>query len=161
MSEGDQGEICRLKGILNGSAPRREDLVPLLQEIQRSLGYISRQAMIRVAEYLAIPPSEVYSVVSFYNQFRRQPLGKNHLQVCQGTACYLQGGGLIGESFARELEIGIGETTKDGLFSLDEVACLGCCNVAPVVKADGEIYPRMTSGKVEEVLINLKNKGEN
>lgn len=152
------GETLHLELLLKKYRPERENLLPLLQEIQGQLGYISRETMERVAEFFHLPPVEIYSVVTFYQQFLRKPSGRNPIHVCMGTACYLQGGGLIQESFARELNIKVGDKTEDGLFSLGEVACLGCCHVAPVVKIKDQIYPRMSPEKAEEVLINLREK---
>lgn len=111
-----------------------------------------------VAQFFHLPPSEVFSLVTFYNQFRRKPPGRHPIHVCLGTACYLMGGTLILDAFSRELQIQKGDTTEDRRFSLDATACFGCCNVAPVVKINDQIYPRMTPGKVEEVLINLRDQ---
>ncbi len=141
--------------------PGRENLLLLLQEIQEKVGYLSREAMESVAHFFHLPPSEVFSVVTFYNQFRRKPLGRNPVHVCLGTACYLLGGRLILDAFSRELQIERGNTTEDRNFSLDATACFGCCNVAPVVKINSQIYPKMTPGRVEEVIINLRDKDKN
>lgn len=138
--------------------PERENLLPVLQEIQERVGYLSRGAMESVAQFFHLPPSEVFSLVTFYNQFRRKPPGRHPIHVCLGTACYLMGGTLILDAFSRELQIQKGDTTEDRRFSLDATACFGCCNVAPVVKINDQIYPRMTPGKVEEVLINLRDQ---
>lgn len=137
---------------------KREKLVIILQEIQEKFGYISKESLEKVAEHLGISPAEVYSVVTFYKKFRRNPPGKYPVNVCLGTACYLMGGELILSAFMRELNIKLGETTEDGLFSLDKSACFGCCSVAPVIKIKEEIYPKMTPAKVEEIIVNLKSK---
>lgn len=151
----------QVEEILESVHPGRENLLPVLQEINERVGYISKESMEKVAYFFHLPPSEVYSIVSFYKRFRRKPLGKNPIHVCLGTACYLLGGKLILDAFARELQIGSGDTTQDELFSLDVTACFGCCNVAPVVKIHDQIYPKMTPGKTEEVLINIKDKKGN
>lgn len=140
--------------------PERENLLLLLKEIQKEVGYLSRETLEKVANFLGLPPSEIFGVVTFYNFFRRTPPGRNIIQVCLGTACYLQGGQLILDAFSRELQIKKGETTEDRNFSLDSAACFGCCNVAPVVKINSCIYPKMTPGKVEEVIIRLREKEE-
>jgi NADH-quinone oxidoreductase subunit E len=141
-------ESKQIEEILRRSHPERENLLPVLQEIQEKVGYLSREAMESVAHFFHLPPSEIFSIVTFYNQFRRKP-------------CYLLGGNLILDAFSRELQIGRGDTTEDRSFSLDATACFGCCNVAPVVKVNSKIYPKMTPGKVEEVIINLRDKDKN
>ncbi len=151
-------EPRQIEEILRRYYPEREHLLPVLQEIQEKVGYLSREAMENVAHFFHLPPSEVFSIVTFYNQFRRKPPGRHPIHVCLGTACYLLGGNLILDAFARELQIKKGETTEDRAFSLESTACFGCCNVAPVVKINGRIYPKMTSGTVEEVIINLRDK---
>ncbi len=151
MEESEQLEL-----ILAKSSPEREYLLPLLQEIQDSIGYISRKTMERTACFFRMNPSEIYSVITFYKKFRTRPLGENSIHVCMGTACYFLGGSLIAEAFTRELKIEDGDTTEDGKFSVGLAACFGCCNVAPVIKIKDRIVPRMTPGRVEEVIINLQ-----
>ena len=138
----------------------RKNLIPLLQEIQRGLGYLPKKAMQEISDFLAIPKVEVWGVATFYNQFRFVPLGKYHTVVCMGTACHLAGGKLILAALERELDIKVGETAKDGNFSLERVACIGCCMLAPVTVIGNKIYPRMTPFKVEEVLIPYKQEAQ-
>ena len=109
-----------------------------------------------VADFLGIPGSTVYGIATFYNQFRFTPLGKQPVRVCMGTACHMAGGQLVLEAVARELDIEVGGITPDHEFSLDRVACVGCCALAPVVVVDDSVYPRMTPPKVEEVLVFIK-----
>lgn len=151
-------ESKQIEEMLGGYPSERENLLPVLQEIQEKMGCISKESMERVAHFFHLSPSEIYSIVTFYKKFRRKPLGKYPIHVCLGTACYLLGGKLILDAFSRELHVETGDTTEDQTYSLDVAACFGCCNVAPVVKIDNEIYPRMTPGKVEEVMINLQSK---
>ena len=139
--------------------PDRKDsrrLISLLQEVQRKLGYLSPEAMLAIAEFLEISGSTVYSVATFYNYFRFTPLGRYPVKVCMGTACHMSGGKLVLEAMARELDIEVGSITSDHEFSLDRVACIGCCALAPVVAIDDTVYPRMTPPKVEEVLVSIK-----
>ncbi len=150
----------QVEEILGRHCPERENLLPALQEINERVGYISKEIMERVAHFFHLPPSEIYSIVTFYKRFRRKPLGKNPIHICLGTACYLLGGKLILDAFSRELHIEAGDTTEDKTFSLDVAACFGCCNVAPVIKIENQVYPKMTPGKVEEVLINMGYQGE-
>jgi len=112
--------------------------------------------MQEIARFLEISQVEVYGVATFYNQFRFVPLGKHHIRVCMGTACHLARGKLVLEALERELDIKVGETTKDANFSLERVACVGCCMLAPVMVTGDKIYSRMTPFKVEEALIPYK-----
>ncbi len=114
--------------------------------------------MQEIARFLEISPVEVYGVATFYNQFRFVPLGKHHIRVCMGTACHLARGKLVLEALERELAIKVGETTKDANFSLERVACVGCCMLAPVMVTGDKIYSRMTPFKVEEALIPYKQE---
>jgi NADH-quinone oxidoreductase subunit E len=138
----------------------KKDLIPLLQEVQTKLGYLPKKAMQEIAEFLGMPEVEVWGVATFYNQFRFVPLGKYHTMVCMGTACHLAGGRLILEALERELDIKVGETAEDGNFSLERVACIGCCMLAPVVVIKDKIHPKMTPFKVEEALIPYKQEAQ-
>jgi NADH-quinone oxidoreductase subunit E len=146
----------QLDEILTEDKQEKRRLISILQEVQQRMGYISAEAMLRIAAFLDIPSSTVYSVATFYNQFRFTPPGKHPVNVCMGTACHMAGGQLVLDAMARELDIEVGGITEDREFSLDRVACLGCCALAPVVTIDGSIYARMTSPKVEEVLVSGK-----
>jgi NADH-quinone oxidoreductase subunit E len=145
-----------LVDILTPNKKDRRHLISLLQQVQYKLGYISREAMLAIAEFLDIPGSTVYGIATFYNQFRFIPLGKHPVKVCMGTACHLAGGKLVLEAMARELDIQVGSITPDREFSLDRVACVGCCALAPVVVVGDSVYPKMTPPKVEEVLVTIK-----
>jgi len=114
--------------------------------------------MQEIARFLEISQVEVYGVATFYNQFRFVPLGKHHIRVCMGTACHLARGKLVLEALERELDIKVGETTKDANFSLERVACVGCCMLAPVMVTGDKIYSRMTPFKVEEALVPYKQE---
>jgi len=139
--------------ILEKHGKENNALIPLLLEIQKGLGYLPKEGMKRVASFLGIRPIDVWGVATFFNQFRLSPLGRNHVKACMGTACHLAGGRSVLEALERELEIKVGETAKDGNFSLERVACIGCCMLAPVVVIKDKIYPKMLPFKVEETLI--------
>ena len=134
----------------------RSSLISLLQEVQTRFGYLPREAMQEIARFLQIPGSAVYGVATFYNQFRFTPLGRHPVKVCMGTACHMQGGRLISEALERELDIEVGGITEDEEFSLDRVACIGCCMMAPVMVIGEAVYPKMTPLKVEEALTQFK-----
>ena len=131
-------------------------LIPALQEIQRFYGYISRESMVAVAEGLGLPESEVFGVASFYSQFYLEPRGENMIRVCQGTACHVRGADKILAAFAESLGIEPGETTPDKKFSLERVACLGACGLAPVAMIGEKTYGRLTAEKVSEILAEYK-----
>lgn len=146
--------------ILGRYEKHKKNLVPLLQEVQTTLGYLPGKALQGIADFLEMADVEVWGVATFYNQFRFVPLGKYHTTVCMGTACHLAGGRLILEALERELNIKVGETAGDGKFSLERVACIGCCMLAPVVVIKDRIHPKMTPFKVEEALIPYKQEAE-
>ncbi len=138
-------------------AGRRENLIPILQEIQDSRGFIPENAVSAVAEYLEMPAVKIYSVATFYNEFRFDPGGRYHIQVCQGVGCQVDGSERIRRELSRVLGVRPGETTDDGMFSLEWVPCLGACQAAPVVSVNGKMYPSVTTRKVKELVEQLKN----
>lgn len=146
----------RINEILSQCERDRRRLIPVLQLVQDTFGYLPEQAIDEVASHLKMTDVQVYGVASFYNHFRFIPLGKKPIQMCMGTACHMVGGGLVLEALERALGIKVGGITEDGEFSLDRVACVGCCGLAPVMVIDEKIYPRVTPTKVDEALVNLK-----
>ncbi|NTU48022.1 MAG: NADH-quinone oxidoreductase subunit NuoE [Syntrophobacteraceae bacterium] len=130
----------------------RDNLIPILQDVQDCLSYLSPEAVERIARHLGLSENDVFGVATFYAQFRFHPPGKHHVKVCQGTACHVRGSGLILESVVRRLGIAAGETTEDGNFSLERVACFGSCALAPVVVVDERVYGRMTARKTEKLI---------
>jgi NADH-quinone oxidoreductase subunit E len=144
--------------ILSSHKKEKKNLIPLLQEVQTRLGYLPKKAMQEIAGFLEVAEVEVWGVATFYNQFRFIPLGKHHTMVCMGTACHLAGGKLILEALERELDIKVGETAADGNFSLERVACIGCCMLAPVTVIGNKIYSKMTPFRVEEALIPYREE---
>ena len=132
----------------------RDSLIPLLQEIQEETGYISEEAIVKIGKQLKLPTSKIYGVATFYNQFRFEPKGKYHIQICRGTACHVLGSSTVLEKLEKYLKVKAGQTTRDKVFSMEVVACLGACGLAPVVTINGEFYANAT----EEVLINKLNE---
>ncbi|WP_418792534.1 NADH-quinone oxidoreductase subunit NuoE [Phosphitispora sp. TUW77] len=132
-----------------------EQLLPILQAVQGKLGYLPAVAMKMVAAAVEIPEVYVYSVGTFYNQFRLNPPGKHQIKVCMGTACHMTGGDIIMDSFERRLEIEEGETTEDREFSLERVACVGCCALAPVVLVNEEVEAKVRPTRVDGILLGL------
>lgn len=141
--------------ILESRGTARASLIPILQGAQEKLGYLPRLAMKKVAEALQLPEVEVYGVGTFYNQFRLNPPGKHQIRVCMGTACHMMGGHIILESFERRLSISEGETTPDREYSLERVACVGCCALAPVVVVDEKVEARVSPIRVDGILLTF------
>lgn len=146
--------------MLSGIGRERAKLIPILQVIQERHEYLSREAMEMVAGHLQISSSEVYGVATFYNQFRFHPPGKHQIRVCLGTACHVVGGDIILENFERKLGIRDGETTADREFSIERVACVGCCALAPVAIVDDIVQANMAPSKVEGILLGFEIQRE-
>jgi NADH-quinone oxidoreductase subunit E len=138
----------------------RSKLIPILQLVQQKLAYLPGEAIHLVADHLNISSSEVYGVATFYNQFRFNPPGKNPIRVCLGTACHVKGGDIILENFERKLEIKEGETTPDREFSVDRVACVGCCALAPVALVGETVHGHMQPSKVEGLVLRTRLEKE-
>lgn len=131
-------------------------LIPVLQETQDLFGYLPEDAMKEIASTLKIPFSEVYGVATFYSQFKLKPRGKNIIRVCSGTACHVRGGPKILDVIEEELNIKSGETTSDLCFTIERVACLGACGLAPVMMVNDETYGRLTKDKITDILKDFK-----
>ena len=138
--------------IERGYIGEQADLIPLLQKIQETYDYLPREALRKTARALRISENEIYGVATFYAQFRFVPRGQHHLKVCLGTACHVKGGEQMLEIMQRRLGIHPGETTADGRYDLERVACLGCCALAPVVTLDHKTYARMSVLKLQGIL---------
>jgi len=121
-------------------------------------GYLSRDSVVRIGRHLGLPTSKVYGVATFYNQFRFQPQGRFHIQVCRGTACHVKGSAKVLETVERCLKIRAGETTRDGLFSLEVVACVGACGLSPVISVGGEIFAGVKPEAVKGILDSFRKK---
>jgi NADH-quinone oxidoreductase E subunit len=139
---------------------KRDSLIPLLQEVQEACGYLSRESVVRIGKRLGLPASKVYGVATFYNQFRFQPIGKFHVQVCRGTACHVKGSASVLETVKRTLNIEPGQTSRDGIFSLEVVACIGACGLAPVMCINGEFHASLTPDSAKEILGGYRRKAE-
>ena len=139
---------------------KRQNLIPVLQTVQKRLGYLPREAMTEIASYLDIPDIDVYGVVTFYNQFRLNPPGKHSIRVCLGTACHMKGGYITLDAWKRRLKIGPRETTEDREFDLDTVACVGCCTMAPVTVVDDKPEGRVEPTRVDGILLAFEQERE-
>ena len=127
-------------------------IIPILQDVQDLLGYIPKTLIPFIGEKIKVPPAKIYGVATFYAQFRLQPVGKHIVMVCVGTACHVNGAKIVGDAVSEYLNIKEGETTPDGLFTYEKVACLGCCSLSPVMMIDGQVYSMLTPEKVRKIL---------
>jgi NADH-quinone oxidoreductase E subunit len=138
----------------------RDSLIPILQEIQEHDGFLSSAAIIKTARMLRIPTSRIYGVATFYNQFRFEPKGKYHIQVCRGTACHVLGSSTVLLELEKHLKVKAGQTTRDGLFSIEVVACIGACGLAPVISVNGEFYANVTGERIRKIADEYRQKEE-
>jgi len=157
LLEGEKDIILAcVNDVIGSNSKNREDLIPILQKVQAKLGYLPVLAMEKIAEGLQIPAADIYGLATFYNQFRLKPPGKHQVKVCLGTACYMVGGDITLESFERRMEIKEGETSPDRLYSLERVACVGCCTMAPVVVVDDQVEGKVTPTRVDGIMLALQ-----
>ncbi len=136
----------------------RDALIPILQEVQEQQGFLSKEAVVQIGRHLKLPASKIYGVATFYNQFRFQPKGKYHFMLCRGTACHVKGSQRLLASIVKLLSLQPGQTSRDRLFSLEVVACMGACGLAPVVSVNGEFYAKVTPRKLAEMIQECRQK---
>ncbi len=149
----------QIDSILEKYTNPEESLIAVLQDVQASEGYISREAVEYITEKTGVPSSRIMGVASFYAGFRLKPVGKYRIMVCMGTACHVNGAERVGDTVKRELGIEAGDVTDDGLFSWEEVACLGCCSISPAMMINDTAYGKLTPDKVVSI-INSIREGE-
>ena len=149
-------DLRAMREILGRHEYEEGALIPVLQEAQADYGYLSREAIGLIAKSLRLSPAQVYAVATFYAQFHLTPRGQHLIRICTGTACHVRGSPQIHVVLANEFGIADGETTPDGLFTLETVACLGACGLAPTMVVDGETYGTMTIAKVRRLLKSLR-----
>ncbi|MBE9469388.1 MAG: NADH-quinone oxidoreductase subunit NuoE [Bacteroidetes bacterium] len=135
---------------------KKGNLIPILQGVQTTYGFIPHEAFIKLSDEIGLKLNDLYGVATFYAQFRLHPGGKHIIKVCHGTACHVQNSDGITDALKEELKINDGETTKDNLFTLESVACLGCCSLAPVMMIDGETYGKLDNAKAVKIIREIK-----
>lgn len=145
-------EHLRFYELLKEYKGQQGALIPLLQKTQSIFGYLPEPALERIAESLKLPLSQIYGVATFYSQFRLKPQGRHVVKVCQGTACHVRGAARIMERLQKELKVKSGETTEDLRFTVESVACLGACGLAPVMMVDDNAHGRLTPDLIPEIL---------
>jgi NADH-quinone oxidoreductase subunit E len=151
MEQAFQALLDQWKGV-------KGNVIPLLQKTQEIFGFLPEDAMRRIADVTGKSAAEIYGVATFYAQFRFTPMGKHVMKVCHGTACHVQGADSLDTVVEQKLGVAPGATTPDGEFTVERVACLGCCSLAPVVMIDGEVYGRLTGDKLGKIVAAVGNK---
>lgn len=146
----------RVHSLLQHHPRDPEYLIPILQDVQEAIGYLPTTAMVQIGRHLGLRSTQVYGVATFYNQFRLEPVGSHVIHLCRGTACHVRGSARLLQAFEAELGVKAGRTTRDGLFTLQTVACLGCCGLAPVVMIDEQAYGRLEPKQVAKILRTYK-----
>ena len=147
-----------LKEIYETYKPEKDNLIQILNEVQEHFGYIPKYTQEQLSEFLKMPMAEIFGVITFYSRFTLEPKGKYTISVCLGTACFVKGSQKILDRLKERLGIEAGETTEDGMFSLDETRCVGACGLAPVFTVNGEVYGKATVQKLDQVLDELQAK---
>lgn len=146
-----------IKKVVEKWRNKKGSLVMILHEIQNAYGYVPRETSLELSKYLDVPLAQIYEVITFYNYFKLEKPGAHRISVCMGTACYLKGAPVILQELKELLDVEEGHNTKDGLFALDVVRCLGCCGLAPVMMIDGKVYGKV---KKEEIMNILSEYGK-
>jgi len=149
-----------LSEVLSSYEGKRDELIPILQQVQEEFGYLPEEAMLGIARFTGVPESAVYAVATFYAQFRFTPIGRNHIMVCRGTACHVRGAPRILEKLQKQLGIEEGETTEDREYSLETVACIGACGLSPCITINKQVEAKMTPKRVTELLRTGSGNGD-
>ncbi|MBQ7728166.1 MAG: NAD(P)H-dependent oxidoreductase subunit E [Clostridia bacterium] len=159
MSHLSEAAVGKINEICDRHANEKTPLMMILSDIQREYGYIPLEVQRIVSAKTGIPVSEIYGVVTFYSFFSLVPNGKYVIGVCLGTACYVKGAQLVIDKFSELLNIKPGETTEDGMFTLDALRCIGACGIAPAISVNGKVYPKMTVDRVASVIKEYRDQG--
>jgi NADH-quinone oxidoreductase subunit E len=158
---GGSQDLSLLDPIIQKHKGKKGNVIPLLQGAQELFGFISKAAFIKLSRETGIPLSDMFGVATFYAQFRMNPVGKNIIKVCHGTACHVQNAVEITEALEEMLKVKDGETTEDRFFTLESVACLGCCSLAPVMMIGDQTYGKLTGNEAVKIVKNIRLVGNN
>ena len=161
IEENDGVDLSTMNPLIDKYRSKKGNLIPLLQGTQEIFGYIPREAFIKLNHDLGLKLSDMYGVATFYSQFRLSPVGKHIIKVCHGTACHVQNAPKITYAIEETLKIKDGETTEDAMFTLESVACLGCCSLAPVMMIGDETYGKLDGKKSVKVVKNIRLSEQN
>lgn len=160
MTRSRKKGLSGIADILAKYPANRGSLIPVLQDIQQDFGYLSEEAVAELERRMGISANEIYGVATFYTQFRFSPPGEHTILSCQGTACHVRGGQQILKELEQRLGTTAGQTTADGKFDLERVACLGCCALAPVVAVDGKVHAQVTARKIPSIISRCTGEGK-
>ena len=152
MNCGDMKIHEETKKILENYPREKDRLIGVLNDVQERFGYVPHEAQVEISEYLGLSLAEIYGVITFYSRFTLEPKGKYKISVCLGTACFVKGSQALLDRARERLKIEPGKTTEDGLFSLDDVRCVGACGLAPVFMINDEVYGNATVKQLDEVI---------
>ncbi len=139
---------------------QRDNLIPILQDMQDAFGFLSEEAIVKVGKYLDIPTSQIYGLATFYNQFRFEPQGKYHIRICNGASCHVHSNAILIKELQKQLGIKDKEITKDGTFSLQETTCMGACGSGPVLSVNDKYYTQVNLNRLTEIIKYYKNLEE-
>ncbi|MGI6200843.1 MAG: NADH-quinone oxidoreductase subunit NuoE [Christensenellales bacterium] len=159
MSNEMKDKFEQLQQIIDAHKDQEGPLMPIMQQTQDLFGYLPMEAMDKIAESLGIPMTDVYGVATFYSQFGLKPLGKYKVGLCMGTACYVKGANQVHTRLLEELGVPSGTTTDDGLFTMVDTRCLGCCGLAPVMMVNDDVYGRLTPDDIPGILEKYRQQG--
>ncbi|MGI6145228.1 MAG: NADH-quinone oxidoreductase subunit NuoE [Clostridia bacterium] len=157
-SEKKEDKFAFIDSIIERYKEQRGAMIPILHSIQQKFGYLSEEVQAYVAEKMGVPLSEIYGIVSFYALFTTQPQGKYKISVCMGTACYVRGAGIVLDELEKQLGVRVGETTKDGMFTLEACRCLGACGLAPVLTVNEHVHGRLTKDDVTDLIKKYRDE---
>ena len=152
-------DFSRVDEIIEQTSNKKGALIPVLQKVQKVYGYVPEESIERIADGLHVYPADVYGVLTFYSQFKLKPRGEYIVRVCAGTACHVKGSARIAEDLVNKLHVAVGETTEDRKFTLETVACVGACALAPVVIVNEDVHAKMTSDETRKMITSLQ-KGQ-
>ena len=155
---GNEQKDEKMEEILSKYKQDKSNLIQILNEVQEAYGYVPRNAQLEISKYLDIPMAEIYGVITFYSRFSLKPKGKYNVAVCLGTACFVKGSEKILDKLKEKLGIDVGQTTKDGKFSIEATRCIGACGLAPVFTVNGEVYGKATPEMLEKVIDEYMKK---
>lgn len=164
MAENAKCEKCNgcedkfLKELFSEFKPEKDNLIQMLNEVQEHYGYVPMYVQEELSKFLKMPMAEIYGVITFYSRFSLEPQGKYKISVCLGTACFVKGSQKIMDRLSERLKIEAGQTTEDGLFTIDQTRCVGACGLAPVFTVNGEVYGKATVQQLDKVLDELLEK---
>lgn len=157
----DAVDLTLIDPLISKYKGKKGNLIPILQGAQHIFGFIPKEAFVKISEETGLKLSDMYGVATFYAQFRLKPVGKHIIKVCHGTACHVQNANLITEALQEYLEVLDGETTENRLFTLESVACLGCCSLAPAMMIGDDTFAKLTGKEAVNIVKNIKLKERN